>query len=122
MQQEVMGMSGKLIKDYAIVGNLVFTSGMTGEPGDVKAQIEKTLDKLRKALEEAGTSFENVVKGTVYLADLKDRERYLNDLWRKSFLKNPPARTCVQAGLAPGTAVEIELVAMIPKSRLAGEL
>lgn len=83
----------------------------------MRTQIKKTFDKLRAVLEEAGTTFDSVIKATVYLADLKDRERYLNDVWRETFPKNPPARTCIQAGLAPDTSVEIELVAMIPEKR-----
>jgi len=105
----------KLISDAVAVGNLVFTCGMTDEPGDVKSQTEKTLEMLKSALEKRGTSLDHVVKATVYLADLGDRERYLNDIWRKTFPKNPPARTCVQAGLAPRVAVEIELIATIPE-------
>ncbi len=108
-------MSEKLISDYVIVGKLVFTSGMTGGPGDVKTQIKNTLEKLRKTLEEAGTSFDNVIKATVYLADISDRKRYLNDLWREAFPKNLPARTCVQVGMDPGVAVEIEMIAKIPE-------
>ncbi len=108
-------MSGKLISDYVIVGNLVFTSGMTGGPGDVETQIKNTFEKLRKTLKQAGTSFENVVKANVYLADISDRKRYLNDLWRQNFPDNPPARTCVQAGMDPGVAVEIEMIARLPK-------
>jgi len=108
-------MSKRVVSGAVIVGNLVFTSGMTGSPGDVETQIRNTLSRLKTALENAGTSFENVVKATVYLTDLGDRERYLNKIWRETFPENPPSRTCVQAGLAPGTFVEIELVAVIPE-------
>jgi len=107
-------LSERLISEAVVVGNMVFTCGMTGEPGDVETQIKKTLGKLKVALERNGTSFDHVAKATVYLADLRDRERYLNDIWRETFSENPPARTCVQAGLAPGVAVEIELIAIIP--------
>jgi len=108
-------MSKKVIPGANIVGNLVFTSGMTGRPGDVETQIRNTLKKLQATLESAGTTFENVVKATVYLADLKDRERYLNKIWRETFPENPPSRTCIQVGLAPDDLVEIELVAAIPE-------
>ena len=109
-------MSKKIIRGANIVGSLVFTSGMTGTLGDVKTQIRNTLEKLKGVLESAGTSFENVVKETVYLADLKDRERYLNKIWKEAFPDNPPSRrTCIQVGLAPDVLVEIELVAVIPE-------
>ena len=97
-----------------IVGNLVFTSGLTGRPGDAEAQIRNTFDKLSSVLEDAGTSIRNIVKATIYLTDLEDRARYLNDIWSEIFPENPPARTCVQAGLSPNTAVEIEAIAIIP--------
>jgi 2-iminobutanoate/2-iminopropanoate deaminase len=105
----------KVIPGANIVGNLVFTSGMTGTPGDVETQIRNTLKKLKSVLESAGTSFENVIKATVYLADLKDRERHLNKIWKETFPENPPSRTCIQVGLAPDDLVEIELVAVIPE-------
>ncbi|MCW4020324.1 MAG: RidA family protein [Candidatus Bathyarchaeota archaeon] len=108
-------MSGKLISDYRIAGNLVFAAGTTGQPGDVETQIRKTFEKLRKVLEEAGTSFENVVKANVYLADIADRKKHLNAIWRETFPNNPPARTCVQATMDPGVAVEIEMIAKLPE-------
>jgi len=96
------------------VGDLVFTGGVTGRPGDAKTQIRNTLEKIKSVLQGAGASMENVVKANVYLRDIGDRERYLNDLWREYFPKDPPARTCLQAGLSPETYVEIEVVAVVP--------
>lgn len=108
-------MSNGLISDVRVVGNLVFTKGFTGKPGDAATQITRTLEKLKAALEAAGTSMDHVLKATVYLADLRDRERSLNPIWRATFPDHPPARTCVQAGLSPGTLVEIEAIAHIPE-------
>jgi len=110
-------MSKKVIQGAVLVGNLVFTSGITGRPGDTETQIKNTLNRLKSIFEKAGTSFKNVIKATVYLADLSYRERYLNKIWRETFPENPPARTCVQAGLPPKTAVEIEMVAVIPEKQ-----
>ena len=104
-------MSKRLLPDAVEVGDLVYTSGMTGEPGDTDTQIRKTIEKLKVALEAHGSSLGNVVKGNVYLTDLNDRERYLNKVWKEVFGEKSPARTCVQAGLAPGIAVEIEFIA-----------
>jgi len=105
-------MSKRLLPDAVEVGDLVFTSGMTGEPGDTDTQIRNTIEKLRAALEAHGSSLRNVIKGNVYLTDLNDREKYLNKIWKETFGERSPARTCVQAGLAPGIAVEIEFIAV----------
>ena len=108
-------MSLKRIRGATIIGDLVFTSGMSGGTGDVETQIRTSLGKLEAALNEAGTSFENVVKATVYLADLNDRPKYLNPIWKETFGENRPSRTCIEASLGLGVAVEIELIAVIPK-------
>lgn len=108
-------MSKKVVQGGVIAGDLFFTGGMIGTPGDTETQIKNTMSRLKAALEGAGTSFENVVKATVYLTDIGDRERYLNKIWKETFPQNPPARTCVQIGLAPGVNVEIEMVAVLPR-------
>ena len=105
-----------LIRRFVRVGNLIFLSGMTGGPGDVATQIRNTFEKIKTTLESAGSSMANVVKATVYLTDLRNRELYFNNLWREYFPDDPPARTCVEAGLAPGTHVEIETIATVPKT------
>jgi len=106
---------GSLISGAIVVGNLVFTAGMTGGSGDTETQIRNTFQRLKEVLEKAGTSLENVVKATVYLTDLSDREKYLNKIWKEMFPENPPARTCIQVGLAGDTKVEIEMIAVIPE-------
>ncbi len=108
-------MSIKRIRGATIVGDLVFTSGTGSREGDVETQIRTSLARLEKVLEEAGTSFEHVVKATVYLADIEDRPKYLNPIWVETFGDNRPSRTCVQAYLGPDMSVEIELVAAIPR-------
>ena len=111
----VVGNRG-LISGANVVGNLVFTSGMTGgSKGDAETQIRNTFSRLKEALEKAGTSFENVLKATVYLTDLSDREKYLNKIWKETFPENPPSRTCIQVGLAGNLKVEIEMIAVIPE-------
>jgi 2-iminobutanoate/2-iminopropanoate deaminase len=104
-------MSQPLLSKSRKVGNLIYTSGVTGKPGDPPTQIRNVFQKLDGILKEAGCSFANVVKVNVYLADLSHREKYLNDTWREFFPANPPARTTVQAGLDEGIYVEIEMVA-----------
>jgi 2-iminobutanoate/2-iminopropanoate deaminase len=98
---------------YEKVGNAVYTSGVTGKPGDVPTQIRNVFEKLKSILEEAGTSFDKVVKANIYLSDLNYREQYLNDIWNEYFSQSsaPPSRTTVEAGLGPDVYVEIEMVA-----------
>lgn len=100
-------------------GNLVFTAGQIaltpdGDPLDdepVAVQTERALDNLEAVLEEAGSSLENVLKTTVFLADIEDFEE-MNETYASYFDDEPPARSAVQAGALPlGMAVEIEAVA-----------
>jgi 2-iminobutanoate/2-iminopropanoate deaminase len=103
------------IAKYRKVGDLIYTSGVTGKPGDVPTQIRNCFEKLKGVLQEAGSGFEYVVKVTIYLTDLSDREKYLNEIWDEYFGEDPPGRTTVEAGLGPDTYVEIEMVASSPR-------
>jgi 2-iminobutanoate/2-iminopropanoate deaminase len=99
------------------VGDLYFYTGypwgVTGE-WNVDRQIRAILDDVKKAVEDAGSSLENVVKATVYLVNLDDRERYLDPIWGEYFSKGP-VRCTIQAWLAPPAMVEMEFIAYIPK-------
>ncbi|MEM2905387.1 MAG: RidA family protein [Candidatus Bathyarchaeia archaeon] len=96
------------------VGSLLFLSGLLGDTSaDVPTQITQILEKVKAKLEAAGSSMRNVVKATVYLRDIADRERYLNAIWQKYFSESPPARTTVQVGLG-AAAVEIDVIAVVP--------
>jgi 2-iminobutanoate/2-iminopropanoate deaminase len=108
-----MSQNKPLISRFVKTKNLVFLAGLTAKGENAETQIKNVFERIKATLEEAGSSMENVVKATVYLTDLNDRGLYLNDLWREYFPDNPPARTCVQAGLAPGTYVEIETIATL---------
>ena len=107
-------MSLRRVPGATIVGNLVFTSGRTGGEGDIDFQIRSCMAKLEATLQGAGTSFENIVKATVYLSDLSYRPKYLNPIWNEIFKDNMPSRTCIEAGLG-GADVEIEMIAFIPE-------
>jgi reactive intermediate/imine deaminase len=100
-------------------GDLVFTAGQValtpdGDPLDdepVGVQTERALDNLAAVLEAAGSGLENVLKTTVFLADIDDFEA-MNETYAAYFDSEPPARSAVQAGALPlGMAVEIEAVA-----------
>lgn len=101
--------------------NMVFCSGQipidpaTGEfvSDDVAEQTEQVLNNLKAVLEAAGTNLNNVVKTTVFLADMNDFTR-MNDVYSKFFSENKPARATVQAARLPKDArVEIECIAIV---------
>jgi 2-iminobutanoate/2-iminopropanoate deaminase len=100
--------------------SLVFVSGQIGlvpetgamVEGGVEVQAKKCLENLRAVLEAAGSSMENVVKSTVFLADINDFAA-VNTVYGEFFRSDPPARACVQVGALPkGALVEIEAVAV----------
>ena len=102
-------------------GNFVFCSGQipldpqTGEfvSDDVAMQTRQVLKNLSAVLEAAGTSLNNVVKTTVFLADMNDFVK-MNEIYAEFFSENKPARATVQAARLPRDAkVEIECIALI---------
>jgi 2-iminobutanoate/2-iminopropanoate deaminase len=109
------------------VGNLYFSGGLTGvnperrkdpsaPPGDIKEQTQRTLEAHKKNLEALGTSLENVVKVTVFLADPKKERDGMNEVYFKFFPKDAPARSAIGVQFPDEiTRVEIELVAWIPE-------
>jgi len=103
------------------IGNLVFCSGQipidpeTGEfvSGGIKEQTEQVLKNLTAVLESAGATLQNVVKTTVFLADMNDFAA-MNEVYARFFSDNKPARSTVQAARLPRDAkVEIECIAII---------
>ncbi|WP_276260093.1 Rid family detoxifying hydrolase [Haloglomus litoreum] len=102
-------------------GDLVFTAGQIpltpdGELLDdapVARQTEQALDNLVAVLAEAGADPSDVLKTTVFLADIDDFDA-MNETYATYFREEPPARSAVQAGALPkGVAVEIEAVAVV---------
>ena len=102
-------------------GHFVFTAGQvawdeTGALtaiGDVRRQTVQTLNNVRSVLEEGGATLDDVVKCTVYLADMRHFQT-MNEVFATVFPTDPPARTTVQAALAePEMLVEIEAIAYV---------
>ncbi|MEE8201352.1 MAG: RidA family protein [Candidatus Acidoferrales bacterium] len=80
--------------------------------GDIRAQTERVLKNLQAVLEAAGSSLAEVVKTTVYLADLNDFAA-MNEVYARFFSQEPPARATVQAARLPkGARIEIDLIAV----------
>ena len=103
------------------VGDFVFCSGQipidpaTGDfvSDDAALQTEQVLINLTRVLEAAGTGLNNVVKTTVFLADMNDFAA-MNEIYARHFSENKPARATVQAARLPRDArVEIECIAVI---------
>ena len=86
----------------------------TGElvEGDIGPQTERVLRNLDAVLAGAGSSLAQVVKTTVFLADMNDYAA-MNEVYGKFFTKAPPARAAVQAaGLPKNVKVEIDAIAL----------
>lgn len=105
-----------------VLNDILFTSGQipvnpaTGEiAGDtIEAQAEQVMKNLDAVLKEAGTSFENAVKTTCFLADMGDFAAF-NEIYAKYFV-NKPARSCVAVKNLPKNVLcEVEVIAAIEK-------
>jgi 2-iminobutanoate/2-iminopropanoate deaminase len=102
------------------VGDLIFLSGAIGtRPGEglveggIEAETRQVLENLRNVLRAAGADMDDVVKCTVFLADIADFEA-MNRVYREFFPHDPPARSTVAAELVAGARVEIECIAVAP--------
>ena len=102
------------------VGNLIFTSGqiaivpesMQVQSDDIAGQTEQVCKNLCAVLNAAGTSIENAIKTTCFLADMNDFAAF-NEIYSKYFTSKP-ARSCVAVKTLPkNVLVEIEAIAEI---------
>jgi len=100
-------------------GGLIFISGQlpvdpaTGAmaPAEIKAQTEAVIKNLESILKSEGLSLENVLKTTVFMADLGQFAQ-MNEVYGRFFAANPPARATIEVKALPKAAlVEIEAVA-----------
>ncbi|HVT39592.1 MAG TPA: RidA family protein [Gemmatimonadaceae bacterium] len=105
----------------AAVGGFLFTAGqialdpatMQVVAGDVTAQAEQTMKNLTAVLSNAGCSWAEVVKTTIFLADMADFAK-VNEVYARHIGGSRPARSTVAvAGLPRGVRVEIECVAKL---------
>ena len=102
-----------------LCGNMLYTSGqipldpVTGTVvGDnIRDQAEQVMKNLEAVLAAAGTSFENAVKTTCYLADMADFAAF-NEVYA-AHITSAPARSCVAVKTLPkGVLVEVEVIAL----------
>jgi 2-iminobutanoate/2-iminopropanoate deaminase len=101
------------------VGQLVFLSGQIPiDPasgniveGDISVQTKRVMDNLGAVLRAAGASYADVVKTTIFLADLGHFSK-MNEVYGAYFASEPPARATVQVGALPrGVLIEIDMIA-----------
>ena len=102
-------------------GGFLFTAGqipldpatMTLVPGDITVQTQRVFDNLEAVLAGAGATLADVVRATVYLADMADFAK-MNEVYAARFAAHRPARSTVQAAALPaGARVEIDLIARL---------
>lgn len=111
------------LSDAVRVGNILFVSGNLGidfstenlelVSGGIVEETKQALRNIENTLMTNGSRLSNVVKCTIFLANM-DEWSELNKVWPLFFTENYPARTAVQAGrLWNGAAIEIECVAVV---------
>jgi reactive intermediate/imine deaminase len=106
-------------------GDFLFLSGQIGTapgtddlvPGGIAAESRQAMENVKAVLERHGSSLSDVVKCTVFLADISEWGAF-NDVYRTFFPRHFPARSALGAsGLAKGARVEVECVAYAPRPR-----
>jgi 2-iminobutanoate/2-iminopropanoate deaminase len=109
-------------------GDFLFVSGQIGSapgtaepvPGGIAAESRRAMENVREVLRRRGASLHDVVKFTVYLADIGEWSAF-NEVYRRFFGERFPARSALGAsGLAKGARVELDCVAYAPGRRLRG--
>ncbi len=102
------------------VGDFVFTSGQIAltpngvmVQDDVRLQTAQVMRNLKAVLEAAGSSLQNVVKTTIFLADMDDFTD-VNEIYEEWFGDHKPARSTVAVKTLPKNAlVEVECIALV---------
>jgi len=108
-------------------GNLLFLSGQIGAlpgvmpptlvEGGVAAEARQTMENIATVLAADGLGFQDVIKCTVFLADIADYAA-VNEVYATFFPSDPPARSAMAgSGLALGAKVEVECIAAYPEGR-----
>src|SRR3954471_11608139 len=107
-----------------VAGGFIFCSGMAGvdpatgtAPDGIEAQTEQALVNLAALLASAGASMADLVKTTIFYADVEDFAR-LNEVYARHMPDPPPARSApANVRLPRGLLVSIEAIAVVPTAR-----
>ena len=107
------------------VGPLLFVTGQSGRnvggednySDDPATQARQTMENIKAILEAAGSSFEHVVKRTIFVSDarLYDAMRPVVD----GYFPSPVASTTVQTGFLRDKMIEVEVIAIVPEDQSA---
>jgi 2-iminobutanoate/2-iminopropanoate deaminase len=82
--------------------------------GTIEEETETVINNLKIIIEEAGAGLKDVLKVTCYLADMEDFSRF-NEVYKKYFQDDPPARSTIQAGKLPlDVQIEIDAIVALP--------
>ncbi|MDG2283222.1 MAG: RidA family protein [Longimicrobiales bacterium] len=106
-------------------GDLIFLSGQLGAipgvsppqvvEGGIEAETRQTMENMIAVLDAAGATLEDLLKCTVFLADIADYEA-MNAVYAEYFTSDPPARAALAgSGLALGALVEVDCIAAAPE-------
>ncbi|KNY26069.1 RidA family protein [Pseudobacteroides cellulosolvens] len=114
---EAIGPYSQAIK----VGDIIYTSGQipidpaTGQvvQGGIEAQTKQVLENINAILVNAGSSFKNVIKSTVFVKDMNDFTA-INNIYGQYFKEPYPARSLVEVARLPkDVLIEIEVIALV---------
>jgi 2-iminobutanoate/2-iminopropanoate deaminase len=107
-------------------GDFIFVSGQTPRdlktreilaPGDIEAQTDIVMKYIETILNAGGTSLSNVVKSSVFIDDYR-KFRLFNNVYKKYFPKEPPARTTVSTeNFEKGLCIEVDVIALAPREQ-----
>jgi len=123
VSSERVAKSKSPLSEGVIHGGIIYLSGQLGrnpqtgelEPSFEK-QAERVLDNIQKILEDAGSSMDMVLKTTIFVVDPK-KVAILNPIYSRFFSEPYPSRSCVTvAALGQNAEIEIEAIAVLPKS------
>src|SRR5205085_12095315 len=102
------------------IGSTIYFSGQipldpkTGQmaSGGVDVQARRVMENIGGLLKAEGLGYDNIVKTTIFLADINDFQT-VNEIYGSYFKQAPPARSTIQAGALPkGARLEIEVIAV----------
>lgn len=103
-----------VLSRMVIAGNTIYLSGVLGSGAGptIEEQSQRVMETIRTSLEEVGATMDDVVKCTIFMADLSERPQF-NAIYRSFFPTNRPARSAVGVDLG-GPKVEVECIAVLP--------
>lgn len=111
---------GSLFSRAVQSGGLVFLSGHVAgpadqiDPKDIRSQTRGTFQNIARTLEEAGLSLQDVVRVTVYLTDIEDKQG-MDEIYKEIFVTESPARSTIAVKALAGDEylIEVDIIAAV---------